>query len=206
NSQNIRFRNLHVYSDCKASFDNAVYDQTHDIQIRQREISALTISGEDTPAAPKETSSVVATGTKVKKLAGGFFNISGAAVDKNGQLYFVDAHWQHIFRWSPARHLEAVGDSPIDPVNLAFDKAGNLMIVSYAGDGTVYSLRFDEPGSKLTLLTPVPSSPHAGATFVLPLTYWRNENDFVEAVPVARPYQYISPDGTTILNAGEDFV
>ena len=29
NSQNIRFRNVHCYSDSKVSFDNAVYDQTH---------------------------------------------------------------------------------------------------------------------------------------------------------------------------------
>ncbi len=32
-------------------------------------------------------------------------------------------------------------DNPLDPVNLGFDKAGNLMVVSYAGKGTVYSFR-----------------------------------------------------------------
>ncbi len=28
----------------------------------------------------------------------GFYNISGAAVDVLGGLYFVDAHWQKIYR------------------------------------------------------------------------------------------------------------
>jgi sugar lactone lactonase YvrE len=43
-------------------------------------------------------------------------------------------------------------------------------------------------------------------TAVLPVNFWRNENDFLKAVPVPRPYQYVSPDRTTFLPAGEDFV
>ena len=30
--------------------------------------------------------------------------------------------------------------TPLEPVNLAVDQAGNLMVVSYAGDGVVYAL------------------------------------------------------------------
>ena len=43
-------------------------------------------------------------------------------------------------------------------------------------------------------------------TPVLPVDYWRNENDFLEAIPVKLPYQFVSPDGTTFLPAAEDFV
>jgi hypothetical protein len=43
-------------------------------------------------------------------------------------------------------------------------------------------------------------------TAVIPVDYWRNENDFLRAVPVPKPYQYISPDGTTFIPAGQDFV
>jgi hypothetical protein len=43
-------------------------------------------------------------------------------------------------------------------------------------------------------------------TAVLPVDYWRNENDFLQAVPVPKPYQYVSPDGSTFIPAGEDFV
>jgi len=39
-------------------------------------------------------------GAQVQRLATGFFNISGAAIDSAGQLYFVDAHFQRIYRWS----------------------------------------------------------------------------------------------------------
>ena len=206
-SQNIRFRNLHVYSDCKASFDNSVYDQTNKIEVRQREIASLTVSGRDMVAESVNQASTIASGAKVQKLTGGFFNISGAAVDSAGRLYFVDSHWQRIYRWSPQNHeLETILDHPIDPVNLAFDRAGDLMVICYSGDGTVYSLRPDSPGRELTVVKPVPSSSHSEADVFLPVDHWRNENDFTQAVPVAKPYQYISPDGTTIIPADQDFV
>jgi hypothetical protein len=38
------------------------------------------------------------------------------------------------------------------------------------------------------------------------VNHWRLENDFLEEVPVEKPYQYMSPDGTTFIPAGEDFV
>ena len=43
-------------------------------------------------------------------------------------------------------------------------------------------------------------------TAVLPVDYWRDENDFLEAIPAKKPFQFVSPDGTTFLPAGEDFV
>ena len=35
NSKNIRFRNIHCYSNSKVAFDAAVFDQTHGVEIRQ---------------------------------------------------------------------------------------------------------------------------------------------------------------------------
>jgi len=80
------------------------------------------------------------------------------------------------------------------------------MVVSYGGTGTVYSFKPDALDEEVTLLKPEKAEPRAGMTAVLPLNYWRNENDFVKWVPVARQYQYVSPDRTTFLPAGEDFV
>jgi len=100
NSKNIRLRNVHCYGDNKVSFDNAVYDQTHSVEVRQREFAWLTISGEAPRALPRVPSPVLASGAKLEKVAGGFFNISGGAVDKSGDFYFVDSRWQAIYRWS----------------------------------------------------------------------------------------------------------
>jgi sugar lactone lactonase YvrE len=208
NSHAIRLRNIHVYSDSKVSFDNSVIvEQPHNIEIRDREFASLTIDGAAVKTNSADRSTVLADGAKLEKLSTGFFNISGAAVDSKGQLYFVDAHWQRIYKWSPESHNAViVSDSPLAPVQLAFDKADDLMVTSYDGDGTVYSFKPDSPEEHITLLKPQPVSPRPGMTAVLPVDYWRNENDFLKAVPVPKPYQYLSPDGTTFIPAGEDFV
>ena len=207
NSRNIRFRNVHCYSDSKVSFDTTVYDQAHNTEIRQREFAWLTISGDAPQIGPKEPSPVLAEGAKLEKVASGFFNISGGAVDRSGSVYFVDPKWQNIYRWSAAtRQLSKVRDHPLDPVQLFFDKAGDLIVVSYAGIGTVYSFKPDTQDDDITLLKAVPAVPRPGMTPVLPVDYWRNENDFLQAIPVKLPYQFVSPDGTTFLPAAEDFV
>jgi sugar lactone lactonase YvrE len=209
-SKNIRFRNVHVYGDNKVSFDNSIVIDAvpSKLMIRNRELAALNVNTPERPVAePQKKSTVLADGAKVERLTTGFYNISGAAVDDAGRLYFVDAHWQRIYRWLPEeRRAEIVRDSPLDPVQLAFDKAGNLMVVSYAGNGTVYWFKPDAHDLDVTLLKPQPTSPRPGMTPVLPVNYWRNENDFVKAVPAKRPYQFVSPDGTTFIPAGEDFV
>jgi sugar lactone lactonase YvrE len=137
----------------------------------------------------------------VKRLATGFFNISGAAVDAEGRLYFVDAHWQRIYRWSPEnQEAVIVRDNPLDPVNLAFDKAGDLLVVAYGGKGTVYSFRPDAPGNELTMLAPEPAAARSGMTALLPLDVWAKRNLSVET-----RWQYVSPDGSVFLPAGDDF-
>jgi hypothetical protein len=206
-SKNIRFRNVHCYSDSKASFDNAVFDQTHNIEIRQREFSWLTLSGAaPSPHAP-ESAPVLAPGAKLEKVAGGFFNISGGAVDASGNIFFVDARRQTIYRWSPPeRQLSVVRENPLDPVQLAFDKSGNLIVVSYAGQGTVYTFKPGTDFGEVTLLKPEPSLPRPGMTPILPVDYWRNENDFPESGMKKKPYQYVSLDRSVFIPAGEDFV
>lgn len=207
NSKNIRFRNFHCYSDSKVSFDNAIYDRTHNTELRQREFAWLTISGDAPQVLPKSPSPVLAEGSKVEKVATGFFNISGGAVDGSGDVYFVDAKWQTIYRWSAAtEQLSVVRDNPLDPVELSFDKSGDLMVISSAGKGTVYTFKPGSQDDGIALLKPEAAVPRSDMTPVLPVGHWRNENDFLETQPVKKPYQFVSLDGTTFIPAGEDFV
>jgi len=206
-SRDIRFRNVHCYSDSKVSFDNAVYDETHDLVLRQRELAWLTLSG--TPPKPKAraASAVLAPGAKVDRLASGFFNISGGAVDPAGDFFFVDARWQRIHRWSAeTRRVSVVRDNVLDPTNLVFDDAGHLIVFSYAGKGVVYSFDPDAPGQEVTLLAPRAAQPQPEATAVLPVDHYRLENDWLEEVPVRKPHHIVSPDGGTFIPVGDDFV
>jgi sugar lactone lactonase YvrE len=207
NSRNIRLRNIHCYSDSKVSFDNAVHDQDQDAVVRQREFAWLDLSGNKPQLAKKGQSQIVDEGAQLEKLAGGFYNISGGAVDASGNIYFVDAKWQAIYRWSIADHqLSKVRDNPLDPVQLAFDKAGNLIVISYAGKGTVYSFKPGSVSDEVTLLKAEQAIPRPGLTAVLPVNCWRNENDFADAIPSKKAYQFVALDGSTFIPAGKDFV
>ncbi len=200
NSRNVRFRNLHCYSNSKVSFDAAVYDPAHNAQIRQREFAWLDLSGRPPRPGSAARSSVLARGAKVEKLADGFFNISGGAAGPQGDFYFVDAHWNRIYRWDHAsRRLSTVSDFPLEPVNLAVDQAGNVLVVSYAGKGIVYTL---QPGRDITLLKPEAVAARTGTTFFLPASDWR-----INRQSLAHPSaHFISPDGTMVVPAGADFL
>jgi hypothetical protein len=69
-----------------------------------------------------------------------------------------------------------------------------------------YSFRPDEPDSEIRLLNAVPNEARPGMTPVLPVDYWRNENDFLQSIPRKPDYQFISPDRTTFLPSDENFV
>jgi hypothetical protein len=206
NSRNIRFRNIHCYTNSKAAFAAAIYDETHAAELRQRDFASVTISGEPPSRRPSGPSPVLAPGANVERLAGGFFNAAGGAVSPNGDYYFVDAYRQRIYRWSvQSRRLSIVRDNPLDPVNLAFDKAGNLMVVSYTGNGAVYTFRPDAPGLDAQLIQPVKADPRPGLAAILPASDYSMKRDRNSGAPLTRPYHYLSPDGSTFISASEDF-
>jgi hypothetical protein len=233
-SGDIHFRNVHVnaesgFATCdpngcgtflrasKFPYENAIQDMTHHLDTREREFAVLDVPaalGTPTPPAP---------GVSVRKLEDGFFSISGAAVDASGKLYFVD-HWrQRIYGWSQAEGLTVERDHPLDPVNLAFDKSGNLLVFSSLGaQGTVYSFRPGTSGGQMTEIAPQDTKPRPGARAILPVNYWNNgefanQLDFAEMtyktlaemfrldVSTPKPKQYVSPDGSVFLPAARVF-
>ncbi len=206
NSKNIRFRNFHSYSNSKVAFDASVFDQTHNVEVRQREFAWLDVSG--AAPAPKATKppAVLEAGAKVQKLAGGFFNISGGVTHPSGDFFFVDAYRQRIYRWSAAAgRLSIERDTPVDPVNLAVDRAGNLMVVSYAGNGTVFAFKPGTGTDQLDLIKPVDAAPRPDLTAVRAVGEWRVARDQATGLPTPKTLHYLSPDGTTYIAAGRDF-
>ncbi|HEY1803785.1 MAG TPA: glycosyl hydrolase family 28-related protein [Terracidiphilus sp.] len=239
-SRNIHFRNVHVnaesgYPICddngcgtflrvsKFPYENAIQDVTHNLEVREREFAVLDIPDDPPVPASNDASAVLAPGAKIEKLEDGFFSISGAAVDADGKLYFVDHHCQNIYGWSSGEGLTIERDNSLDPVNLAFDKAGDLLVVSSAGpEGTVYSFRPGSPEDQITVLEPQTSVAHPRAAVILPGNFWnngefRNQLDFnsltyrtlaemfAEDVSTPKAREYVSPDGSVFLSAGRVF-
>lgn len=235
-SSDIRFRNVHVDANSSAgyclpggectqivraskfSYGAAILDADTGEEVRDREFAFLDYSG--TRPAPAARPAV-----KVDRLATGFYNLGGGTVDAEGRLYFVDARWHRIYLWSPeTRRLAIVRDSPLDPVNLSFDQAGNLLVVSSGGNGmAVYAFRPDGPEDKITLLAQEPAGEVSGMHPVLPASYWVNgdftntlnpetyeytsiEEMFFRLMRRRKRFQYVSPDRTTFIPTDQVYV
>ncbi len=205
-SRDIRFRNLHCYSNSKVSFDSTIFDATANIEVRDPEYAVLDVSGGPVPARPASGSAVLAEGAEVEKLADGFSNIAGAAVDGAGNVYFADAREHKIYKWSQKEgRAEQVRDIPQQPVNLAFDKAGNLLVVAYEGNGTVLAFRPDVADSEIVTLEAQSAAARPGMLAVLPVNRWMGDSGFLRDSTMQKPSHYVSPDGTTFIAAGQDF-
>lgn len=223
-SENIRFRNLHSYTNARAFFTSTIVDQTSGLRIPENEFAVLTVgdpassrqsqrsegsgqravgSGQQRKGEPVRG----ATGATVEKIAGGFYNIAGLAVNRDGDVYFTDPRRQSIYAWSvEQRRLTLVRDNPLDPYQLAFDNSGNLLVVSYAGKGTVYTFRPEAVGDQITMLEPQPPAPRRGSVPVLAVNRYRNGPDFIQSTTERKAAHFVSPDGTIFLPTDEDFV
>jgi sugar lactone lactonase YvrE len=240
NSSDIHFRNVHVnaesgYAVCddngcgtflrlsKFPYENAIEDITHHLEVREREFAVLDIPANPQLPAPPDASAVLPSGSRVNRLEDGFFSISGAAVDAAGKLYFVDHHNQRIYSWSEKEGLTIERDNPLDPVNLAFDRSGNLLVLSSAGpEGTVYTFRPGASAEELTVLKPQAAEIHANASVILPVNWWNNgefkdqlnldtmrfttlAEMFAEDASTPKARAYVSADGSVTLPAGRVF-
>jgi hypothetical protein len=227
NSEHIRFRNVHVnaesgFATCdengcdtylrasKYPFENTLQDLTHKQEVREHEFAVLDI-GAGTPAS--------APAGKVSKLEEGFYSIAGATVDSKGTLYFVDRRFNRIYSWSKQRGLAVVRDAPLDPVNLAIDKSGAILVVSSFGpEGTVYSFDPAQPAGPVTVIKPTPVKGNKDARVLAPVNFWQNgefrdqlnfdsyefttlAEMFARDVALPKQREYVSPDGSLVLPA-----
>jgi sugar lactone lactonase YvrE len=232
NSRDIRFRNVAVNGESgvgtcdengcttflrltKYPYENAILDVTSGLEARERQFAVLDLIGDSKPVP----SSVFPAGARVEKLGDGFYSLGGGAVDAAGTLYFTDRRHQRIYSWSDQRKLSIVRDNTLDPINLAVDGSGNLLVLSSDGrNGTVYSFKPGSPDSEVTVIPATPAADSADAATVLPVNWWKNgefedqldlktyqfttlAEMFARDMALPKPQQYVSPDRSLVLPA-----
>ncbi|WP_230480733.1 glycosyl hydrolase family 28-related protein [Sphingomonas sp. Leaf21] len=223
----IRFRNVHVnaesgFSTCQADgcgtylraskypYENAVRDMTRGVEVREREFATLDVTPEPLPAPAPAMA-------PVRRLADGFYSLGGGAIDASGKLYFVDRYFQRIHGWSEQEGLSIVSDAPLDPVNLAVDGSGRLMVLSSAGaEASVYSIDPRAPATVTPILPTASVSPNT--RIVMPGSLWdngefRDQYDpatdrfttlaemFARDIATPKAGSYVAPDGSIALPA-----
>jgi len=233
-SHDIHFRNFHVDhnssigacdshgENCrqlvragKVSFADAIVDESAHGVVRDREFAWLDVTGK--PANEP--------GATLEKVADGFFNLSGGTADASGNLYFVDPRWHRIYRWTPeTKDLTVVREDPLEPVNLAFDNSGDLLVVSSGGmRETVYAFRPGTPDGQIAIIDRQAATARPGLTAVMPVDYFVNgdfsntlntetyeyltlDEMFRHKMSTRKPFQYVSPDNSIYIPANEVFV
>jgi gluconolactonase len=102
-------------------------------------------------------SSVIVTGARLEKLAGGFDFTEGPTCDAEGAVFFTDQPNDRILKWSPALGLSTFLHPSGRANGMYFDASGNLIacadekneLWSIAPDGTVRILVGEYNGRRL---------------------------------------------------------
>jgi sugar lactone lactonase YvrE len=221
NSHNLTFKGLHNFSWTKYAYENSLYDATHHYNVRPRELAFLRVSG-NTPVKRTDFGrKVIAPGAQVTKLAGGFDFIDGAISDEQGNVYFVDSERfrdtekHNIYRWSTDNRLSLLCDLPLNPVALAVDKSGYLMVItrfvqapSILTNGKIGAVSFDpnrSPESTMVTLREVNiENIPRGATIYRQTARYHTENNLEKATIENAATCFISKDGTTVIPITND--
>jgi gluconolactonase len=157
-----------------------------------------------------QTASVVATGAKVEKLAGGFAFTEGPAADPNGDIYFSDIPNNRIHKWAvEAGKLSTFREDSGGSNGLYFDKKGNLLacegggrrLVSICPKCQVTVLAETYEGKKFNSLNDLWIDPKGGVYFTDP-RYGNRDGMEQDGEHV----YYLSPDRKKIIRVINDMV
>jgi gluconolactonase len=155
-----------------------------------------------------KSSSPVAKGERIEKLAGGFIFTEGPAADKEGNIYFSDIRNERIHKWSVEGKLSTFREKSGGANGLYFDRDGNMLaceglngrVVSIAPAGKVTVIADKYKGSGFNKPNDLWIDPKGGVYFTDPVygkTVKKQEGERV---------YYLSPDRKKIICVINDMV
>jgi sugar lactone lactonase YvrE len=201
-SDNIRFKNVKVFSQTRLAFDNAVFDESSGVAVRAHFFTDFAVTkGMTSPEALPWPSAVFDKNARLEKLASDFGNASGMTTDNEGRLFFTDAAMHKIYRWNEAdRKTEQLAEIQGQPMVMGFVKPATLLIVAY--EKAVYSLQIAESGA-----TPQPIAETAemlpDTTLLLPVGL-HNMFSILKDMMEHRDYVYRMGSNTAVISVVEN--
>ena len=153
--------------------------------------------------------SVVASGAKAEKLAGGFRFTEGPAADAQGNVFFTDIPNNRIHRWSPDGKLSTFRENSGGANGLYFDDEGHLLacegggrrLVSINSKGQVTVLAERYQDKRFNSLNDLWIDPEGGVYFTDP-RYGNRDGMVMDGEHV----YYLSPDRKKLIRVIDDMV
>ena len=204
NSDNIVFDNVHIFSQTRLAYDNAVLDEDSGVAVRANHFTHLVVGKAMKKGNPLPLPAVFAKGAQLEKLADGFTNATSLATDDAGQIYFTDAGNGKIFHWNSTNKeavVLATMAGPNQPQVMGFVKPSTLLVAEFAAGarqvGAIWTVNtISGQSQRLTEVTEM--KPHTA--LLLPVGL-HNRLDTMEEYIQHRGWRYRNGSNTSIIAA-----
>jgi len=207
NSDNIVFDDVHIFSQTRVPYDNAVLEEGSGVAIRANNFTHLVVSKSMKKGDPLPLTAVFSKDAQLGKLATGFSNATSLTADGAGRIYFTDAANRKIFRWNEAEKkadVLAETSGNLQPQVMGFVEPSTLLIVAIAPGarqiGGIFSL--DMNGGELRQAKEV-EAPRPGTALLLPVGL-HNRMDIMQEYMEHRGYVYRGGSNTAVISAIEN--
>jgi sugar lactone lactonase YvrE len=207
NSDNIVFDNMHIFSQTRVPFDNAVLEEGSGVLVRANNFTHLVVGKSMKKGDPLPLPATFARDAKLEQLATGFSNATSLTADDAGRVYFTDAVQGRIYRWNDADKKADVltqisGQN--QPQVMGFVKPSSLLIAAFApGARQVGAIGYlDINGGQPQVITET-ADPKPGTALLLPVGI-HNRMDIMQDYMNHRGYQFRSNSNTSIIRTVEN--
>jgi sugar lactone lactonase YvrE len=147
NSDNITFDNMHIFSQTRLPYDNAVLEEGSGVAVRADNFTHLVVGTSMRKGKLLPLPAAFARNAKLETLAGGFGNATSLTADDAGRVYFTDAANRKILVWNDAdkqAEVLATNAGPNQPQVMGFVKPSTLLVAAFAAGarqvGAIYTV------------------------------------------------------------------
>lgn len=225
NCENIKFLNVHNYSQMKYTIDNFLLDVNSGIEIRPWQAAIVEITGK----AERKP--------KAEKLYSGFRFADGGCCDSKGNFYFLDSMDKKIYRIDGnTLEMSLIFESPYKVNSIGFDTRDNIVVIGeYAipkeatlngkpninvlppdSYGTSYGFWYNnqaqivaftiDKNREIDKLHKVNIGDLEPLRVLYPGNRWRDSTDFAGVVQYNPGKAFLAPDGVTIIPCHYDLI
>lgn len=228
NCENIKFLNVHNYSQMKYTISNFLLDVNTGIELRPWQAAMIEVTGKGEKQNRSEN---------VGKLFSGFRFADGGCSDSKGNFYFLDSMDKKIYKIDGSTlEMSMIFESPYKVNSIGFDTRDNIVVVGeYAipkdatlngrpninvmpsdSEGTSYGFWYNnqaqivafsiDKNREIEKLHKINIGDLKPARVLYPGNRWRDGSDFAQVVQYNPGKAFLAPDGVTIIPCHYDLI
>lgn len=203
NSEHIVFDNVHIFSQTRLPYDNAVLEEDSGVAVRANNFTHLVVGKAMKRRDPPRLPAAFARNAKLETLAGGFGNATSLTADEAGRVYFTDAANRRILVWNETdkqAEVLATLTGPNQPQVMGFVKPATLLVAAFAAGarqvGAICAVNVIS--GRLEQLTEA-GEPRPGTALLLPVGL-HNRLETMQDYLQHRGYRYRPGSNTSIIS------